>query len=259
VKVAAEKAGIPLRQYASLKTPDALKSLRADVPDVVVVAAFGTLLSQTLLDVPPLGCVNLHASLLPRWRGAAPIQRAVLAHDETTGVSIMRMEAGLDTGPWCAQASVPLDDKYLADLTAQLAEVGARLMSEVLPDLAAGTATWHEQDGLLATYASKVTAADVALDPGLALRDALARVRAASPSAPCRATLAGRRVTVLRATASARAVAPGSALCDGTLDLGCVDGALRVESLVPEGRSAMAADAFLRGARLPSPCKWGLS
>jgi methionyl-tRNA formyltransferase len=256
VKAAALAAGIEVRQPERLSDPAAVADLAALRPDVIVVAAFGSILSRAVLDVPALGCVNVHASLLPRWRGAAPIQRAILAGDRETGVSIMRMEEGLDTGPWCAQVSTVIGDKYAAELTTELGTLGADLLVNTLPRIADGTAQWHEQDESLVTYAAKVTAADVAIAPSMTVRDALAHVRASGPSAPCRVAVAGRNLTVLRAVVSPDALASGIARCARHLDLGCADGALRLLTIVPEGRSAMDADAFVRGARLDPECTW---
>jgi methionyl-tRNA formyltransferase len=256
VKVAAAAAGVPVRQPERFTAAGVVEALAADRPDVVVVAAFGAILPQAVLDVPVFGCINVHASLLPRWRGAAPIQRAILAGDETTGVSIMRMEAGLDTGPWCAQRSVGVDAKSADELGDELALCGASLLAEVLPHLADGRLTWYEQDPRQATYAAKVTSADVGLLPDQSVREVLARVRASGSSAPCRVVVADRAVTVLRASVSPDQVAPGMAHCAKHLDLGCADGTVRLEAVVPEGRSAMDGGAFVRGARLPIECPW---
>lgn len=256
VKAAALAAGVEVLQPERLSDPAAVAELAALCPDVIVVAAFGAILPRAVLDVPALGCVNVHASLLPRWRGAAPIQRAILAGDRETGVSIMRMEEGLDTGPWCAQASTEVGDKDAAALTEELANLGAELLVGVLPRIEDGTAEWRAQDESLVTYAAKVTAADVAIAPTMGVRDAFAHVRASGPSAPCRVTVGGRNLTVLRAMLAPDTVPPGLAHCARHLDLGCADGALRLLTVVPEGRSTMDAGAFVRGAHLDSESTW---
>jgi len=256
VKSAALEAGLRVRQPARLGDADELALLCADRPDVIVVAAFGAILPQAVLDIPVHGCLNVHASLLPRWRGAAPIQRAILAGDRETGVSIMRMEAGLDTGPWCSQGTVDLEGRYAAEVEADLAECGAGLLIEALPRLADGSLIWREQDESLVTYAAKVTAADVAVRPEMSVTEFLARVRASGPSAPCRASIEDRNVTILRASASPVTVAPGAAECAFALELGCSDGAVRLDEIVPEGRKPMSGESFARGARFPSVCTW---
>jgi methionyl-tRNA formyltransferase len=256
VKSAAQAAGIEVRQPERLSDPVEVARLVADRPDVIVVAAFGAILPRSVLDVPSLGCVNVHASLLPRWRGAAPIQRAILAGDLQTGVSIMRMEEGLDTGPWCAQVRTDVAAKDAAELTAELAALGADLLTRTLSKIADGTALWHPQDESLVTYAAKVTAADVEIAPSMTVGEALARVRASGPSAPCRVTVGGRNLTVLRAEVSPDPLPAGAARCTRHLELGCSDGALRLLTIVPEGRAPMEADAFVRGARLDPECIW---
>jgi len=259
IKAAAMGAGLPLYQPARLSAPEEVAALTALAPDCIVVAAYGAILPQSVLDVPTYGCINVHASLLPRWRGAAPIQRSILAGDVETGVSIMRMEAGLDTGPWCSQAAVSIDDKDAATLTGELAHLGARLLAEALPHLTDTSLVWHGQDEDQVTYASKLTAADVVLDPTLSVRDALARVRASGPSAPCRVVVGGRRLTVLRAEAGESELAPGRVYAGRHLEIGCADGAVRLTSLVPEGRSAMRGGDFVRGAHLSPDSVWSTS
>jgi methionyl-tRNA formyltransferase len=256
VASAALELGLPVCQPARLGDPEGLVTLAAFAPDCIVVAAYGAILPLSVLEVPTYGCVNVHASLLPRWRGAAPIQRAILAGDVETGVSIMRMEVGLDTGPWCSQGRVPIDGKNADELAEELAALGASLLVDVLPGLADGSLTWHGQDGDEATYAAKLTAADVELDPALSVRDALARVRASGGSAPCRVVVGGRKLTVLRAAPGEHAVPPSRVLAEKQVELGCADGSIRLVTLVPEGRSAMSGEDFVRGARLGPDVVW---
>jgi methionyl-tRNA formyltransferase len=256
VKARAQELGIPVEQPATLRDPSAQSRLAALAPDLIAVAAYGLILPPEVLAIPALGCINVHASLLPRWRGAAPVQRAILAGDQTTGVSIMRMEEGLDTGPYAAQVEDPMDDKSAVELTDELAGIGAETLSSVLEAIAAGTATWTAQDDSVATYADKVTAADVALDPLLAVATALRRVRASTRSAPCRAVLGGTPIVVRRATLGPPDVDPGRALCEGGIVLGVRDGSVRLEELVPQGKAPMSAAAFSRGARLGAECGW---
>jgi methionyl-tRNA formyltransferase len=256
VKRRAEAVGIPVEQPVSLRDPESARHVATYAPDVIVVAAYGLILPAEILEIPALGCVNVHGSLLPRWRGAAPVQRAILAGDATTGVSIMRMEVGLDTGPWCVQAPVVVDDKSAAVLTDELASVGADALLRALDAIERGDAVWTPQDDTLVTYADKITAADVALSPDLTVETALRRVRAAGPSAPCRLSLSGKRLVALEASRSGASLPPGAAACVREIELGLADGAIRLDVLVPEGRSSMTGDAFARGARLGDPCTW---
>jgi methionyl-tRNA formyltransferase len=256
VKAFAVQAGIPLEQPATLRGADEADRLRAYAPDVVVVAAYGLILPKAILQVPAEGCVNVHASLLPRWRGAAPIQRAILAGDEHTGISIMRMTEGLDTGPYALQERVEVDAKTVDELTDELAVAGADALIRVLEAMAVHTVRWTEQTEAFTTYAEKVTAADVALDPLMSIAAAMRHVRAANHSAPCRAVLAGRRVVIRRVSLALPGVAAGVARCHGELVFGFSDGALRIDELVPEGRKPMTGEDFVRGARLDDECPW---
>lgn len=261
VKEAALELGLTVLQPLTLKDDAEVAALAALEPDVVVVAAYGLILPQAVLDVPALGCVNVHASLLPRWRGAAPIQRAILAGDAVTGVSIMRMEAGLDTGPFCATIEVPVDDLDTPALTTLLAESGARALVEALPAIAEGTAAWALQIDEQATYAAKIAKADVALSPELTALDAIRRVRAANAAAPARASLGGRAVTVLGAALSDGSLSAGEAASSKSgVTLGFSEGALLVTRVRPEGKGEMDAAAWARGVRDLSELGWkGLS
>jgi methionyl-tRNA formyltransferase len=258
VKQRALEAGVTIEQPPTLRAVGVADRLASFSPDVVVVAAYGAILPPDVLAVPRFGCVNVHGSLLPRWRGAAPVQQAILAGDAVTGVSIMLMEEGLDTGPYALQVVVPVDAKTTDGLTADLANAGADSLVATLAAIADGTVEWTPQPADGVTYASKVTAADVALSPEIPVADALRRVRAQSRSAPCRALIVGRRVVVVGASESALELAPGTASCARELVLGFADGSLLVDAVVPEGRSKMAGDAFVRGARLDASCTWGM-
>lgn len=256
VKQRALEAGVPLEQPASLRDVDVVERLARYAPDIIVVAAYGLILPRAVLDTPPRGCLNVHASLLPRWRGAAPVQRAILAGDSVTGVSIMRMQEGLDTGPYAFQATVPVGEMTTDALTAELARAGASALATVL-ERPASALGWTAQEEAAVTYADKVSAADVALEPWLTVGEILRRVRASSRSAPSRARVADRLVMVERASSSDAPVPAGAALCGRELLLGASDGAVRIDELVPEGRSAMAGADWVRGARLDGSCSWG--
>jgi methionyl-tRNA formyltransferase len=255
VKSFAHEAGAAVRQPQRLDNEAA--RLAADCLDAVVVAAYGVILPPSVLKTPRHGCLNVHASLLPRWRGAAPIQRAILAGDPRAGVSIMRMDEGWDTGDWCLQESVAVDEKSSAVLTAELAELGAQAMRQALDAIADGSVTWHPQDGSAATYAAKVGVADVALDPALTVDVSLARVRASGTNAPCRLVVGDRVLTVLAAHRCEATLTSGEALCVGELMLGTADGAICLDRVVPAGRAPMSGESFARGARLGAACQWG--
>jgi methionyl-tRNA formyltransferase len=257
VKLAAADLGIDILQPATLRDPAVVSELEILHPDVLVVAAYGLILPPEVLAIPAKGALNVHASLLPRWRGAAPIERAILAGDERTGVSIMRMEEGLDTGPYCRVASTEIDDKSAAELEAELAHIGADALLAALDEVEAGTCTWTTQDAAGVTYAEKIGKAELLLAPAMESAPAYAAIRASSRRAPARLLLAGAEMTVAEAQRSAVAAPAGEALCtsDGML-LGFSDGALLVTRVKPEGKPEMDASAFCRGAHLAPGTKW---
>lgn len=245
---AAEGLGIPVRHPVSLKGAEAQTDFAALRADVAVVAAYGLILPQAVLDAPRLGCLNIHASILPRWRGAAPIQRAILAGDEQTGVTIMQMEAGLDTGPMLAVLRTPINDKTTGELTEELAELGAGLMVEVLANLS-GFAP-QAQDDALACYAPKVDKAETRID-WTATADSIERqVRAFAPAPGAWFELDGERVKLLRVELADGQGAPGEVL-DNDLAIACgADdswGAIRPTRLQRAGKPAMDRGDFLRG------------
>jgi methionyl-tRNA formyltransferase len=256
VKVAALEAGLPIVQPQSLDAAAeaTLRSLRADI---AVVVAYGLILRSGALSAPRLGCVNVHASLLPRWRGAAPIERAVLAGDATTGVSIMRMEEGLDTGPWAKQVQVLVDGRYAPDIAEDLSNVGARALLEVLDAMEAGTVTWTAQDDSASTYAAKISAADVMLDPVLDAVTLERRVRASGTRAPARAVIGSRAVVVLAAEVADVRMSAVAVLSEADrLLLGTAEGALSVSCVVPAGKRPMTGPEFARGARFDAQAVW---
>jgi len=261
VKIAALERGIPVSQPTTLRDPHVVAEIAALHPDVIVVAAYGLILPQQVLDVPPLGAINVHASVLPRWRGAAPIQRAILAGDDEAGVSIMRMEAGLDTGPYCRVATIPIDDAGTTELTDALARLGADALVPALAEIESGTAVWTPQDDAQATYADKITKSDVAIGPKLDREVALRHIRASSPTAPCRVTIAGSTVTLLAASDGellvGGQVARGGALATKTgVLLGMSDGAILVTRLKPQAKGEMAAADWARGVRDLDTATW---
>ena len=252
VKAAALELGLPVLEAKRME-PEVVDALRAARADVFCVAAYGCILPDEVLTMAPLGCVNVHASLLPRWRGAAPIQRAILAGDAEAGVSIMRIGHGVDTGAYCAQASCSVVGKSADELTSELAELGAGLLLEVLPGLAAGTVSWTEQDEALVTHAAKIQKAELRLDPAVSAADNERRALASSDAAPARCMLAGKPVRVLAARVapvSGAVLAAGElAIQGGRVLLGCGEGALEVLELKPDGKRAMDAAAWAAGQR----------
>ena len=252
VKAAALELGLPVLEAKRME-PEVVDALRAARADVFCVAAYGCILPDEVLTMAPLGCVNVHASLLPRWRGAAPIQRAILAGDAEAGVSIMRIGHGVDTGAYCAQASCSVAGKSADELTSELAELGAGLLLEVLPELAAGTVSWTEQDEALVTHAAKIQKAELRLDPAVSAADNERRALASSDAVPARCMLAGKPVRVLAARVapvSGAVLAAGElAIQGGRVLLGCGEGALEVLELKPDGKRAMDAAAWAAGQR----------
>jgi methionyl-tRNA formyltransferase len=245
VQQRAETLGIEVRTPLSFrKEPDAIPAFAALEADVAVVAAYGLILPQALLDAPRLGCLNVHGSLLPRWRGAAPIQRAILAGDAETGVGIMQMEAGLDTGPVLLEERTPIDGKTSGILSAELAAMGARLMVRVLDDIAAFSATAQPEDGV--TYASKIDKAEARIDFTRRAIDVERQIRAFNPTPGAYFEFAGERIKVLSAAIMDLAGAPGEVL-DGQLTIACGTGAIRPLAVQRAGRGIMTSTDLLRG------------
>lgn len=250
VKAKAVELGIPVLE-ASRMTPEAKAAVAEAAPDIMCVVAFGCILPDDLLAMAPHGAVNVHASLLPRWRGAAPIQRSILAGDVQTGVSIMRVAHDLDAGAWCRQAATAVAEKGTAELTAELAETGAAELVAALDDIAAGRDVWHGQDEALVTVAAKVTKAEMRLDPADAAGVNALRVQASGDTAPARMVLGGKGVRVLRAVVCGeKKLAAGEVTVEhGRVFLGCSDGCLELLEVKPDGKKAMEARAWASGLR----------
>lgn len=250
VKAAALELDIPVMEATRI-TPEVMDRLREAEADIFCVAAYGCILPDEVLHMAPLGIVNVHASLLPRWRGAAPIQRAILAGDERAGISIMRIGHGVDTGAYCAQASCSVAGKTADELTAELAQLGADLLCDTLPALADETAVWTEQDESLVTHAQKISKAEMRLDPQESALVNLRRVLASSDAAPARCIAAGKPVRIMRAVAAdgdASMCAAGELVCQSKrIYIGCSDGALEITSVKPDGKRQMDASAWAAG------------
>ncbi len=250
VQAAAEAAGIPVRTPRTLRDPEEQAAFAALGLDVAVVVAYGLILPPAVLSAPRLGCVNVHASLLPRWRGAAPIQRAILAGDAETGVTIMQMDAGLDTGAMLLRRAVPIGpETTAAALHDSLATLGAQLIEPALAGLASGalTATGQPAEGV--TYAHKLERDEGRLDFSRPAADLERSVRAFDPWPGAFLDLEGERVKVLAAqvlTIGALANAPGTVL-DHEFTIACGEDALRPTRVQRAGKAPMATEAFLRG------------
>lgn len=240
----AEELGIEVRHPTSLKNQDAQAEFAALQADVAVVAAYGLILPQAVLDAPSYGCLNIHASILPRWRGAAPIHRAILAGDAETGVTIMQMEAGLDTGPMLAKVMTPINAKTTGELTEELAELGANAMVGVLNDLEHLAAIPQDDDA--ATYAPKIDKAEARIDWSKPADEIERLARGLAPFPGAWFELDGARVKLLRAELADGAGKPGEVL-DDELTIACGSGAIRPLRLQRAGKPAMDRDDFLRG------------
>ena len=241
---AAEELGIPVRHPLSLKGADEQAAFAALDADIAVVAAYGLILPRAVLDAPRHGCLNIHASLLPRWRGAAPIHRAILAGDSKTGVTIMQMEAGLDTGPMLAKVTTPVDGKTTGELTEELAASGAELMAAVLADLTRYPPQVQPEEGV--TYAHKIDKAETRIDWNQPAQQAERQVRAFAPAPGAWFEFEGERCKVLAAQLAEGQGAPGTVL-DDALTIACGDGAIRPTLVQRAGRPAMATQDLLRG------------
>jgi methionyl-tRNA formyltransferase len=253
---AAERLGIPVRTPKTLKDPAEQAAFRDLGLDAAVVAAYGLLLPKPVLDAPGLGCLNIHGSLLPRWRGAAPIERAVLAGDESSGVTIMQVDAGLDTGPMLLAESCAIDGLTAGELHDRLAALGAKLIVPALEGVAAGTLTPRPQPSEGATYANKIAPEEARLDwrePATALER---RVRAFAPRPGAWFTHHGQRIKVYAAEAvettrtGEAGISPGTVLGERLL-VKCGEGALQLCVLQREGKGKMVAADLLRGFPIP--------
>ena len=252
VQVEAEQRGIEVRSPVSLKNPEAAADFAALEADIAVVAAYGLILPQVILDAPKHGCLNVHASLLPHWRGAAPIQRSILAGDAVTGITIMQMEAGLDTGPMLATARTPVEDKTAGELIEELAEIGAQLMVGTLIDLLMLHAV--TQDNAEASYAPKIDKAEARIDFAQPAQAIDRQVRAFAPFPGAWFELDGERIKVLKTEVVGGNAAAGTTL-DDALTIACGSGALRLKRIQRAGKPVMDAADFLRGKTVAAGTK----
>jgi methionyl-tRNA formyltransferase len=238
--------GLEIRTPQNLKSTEAQAKFTALALDAAIVVAYGLLLPKAILDAPPLGCFNLHASLLPRWRGAAPIQRAVMAGDEETGVMVMRMEEGLDTGPVLMAERVRIDRKTAGALQNELAQLGADLMVRALSAMERGSIEEHAQPAEGATYAKKISKEEAHIDWSRSAREIDCLIRGLSPAPGAWCQFRGERIKILDAMPVEGRGEPGEVL-DSEPTIACGDGALNLVRLQRAGRAPMDAPDFLRG------------
>ncbi|MBX9816079.1 MAG: methionyl-tRNA formyltransferase [Proteobacteria bacterium SG_bin5] len=248
VQAAAEALRVPVHTPLGLRDAEAQGAFAALEADVAVVAAYGLILPKPVLAAPRHGCLNVHGSLLPRWRGAAPIQRAILAGDAETGVGIMQMEAGLDTGPVRLEARTPIARKTAGELTAELAELGARLMVQVLADLEGHPPAPQPEDGI--TYASKIEKAEARIDWTVGALQVERHIRAFNPAPGAFFEHGGERIKLLAGEIAEGEGAPGTVL-DAALTIACAEGALRPTLVQRAGRTALTPAELLRGFPIP--------
>jgi methionyl-tRNA formyltransferase len=258
VEQEARQRSIPVLTPSTLKTPEAQQEFIAHHADVAVVVAYGLILPKTILDAPRLGCFNLHASLLPRWRGAAPINRAIMAGDTESGVMVMKMNVGLDTGDVAMAERIAITDAMTAaDLHDALAPLGAGLMASAMGALEHGDLRLTPQSEVGVTYAAKIEKTEARIDWARPARAVLRHVHGLSPfpGAWCEMPIEGAaRVKILRCQLAEGSGLPGE-LLDDRLTIACKDGAIRILELQRAGKQPMKADEFLRGTPLKPPAR----
>ena len=256
VESEARRRGLAVLTPATLKTADSLQAFRGHGADAAVVVAYGMILPQPILDAPRLGCFNLHASLLPRWRGAAPINRAIMAGDTASGVMVMKMDAGLDTGEVAMTERIAVTDAMTAaDLHDALAPLGGALMARAMAALERGNLQLHRQSGEGITYAAKIEKAEARIDWTRPARTVLRHIHGLSPfpGAWCEIVVDDQpaRIKILRCETADGSGAAGE-LLDDRLAVACGDGAIRILELQRAGKAPMTAQEFLRGTPMPA-------
>lgn len=259
VKKVALEADIDVFEPKTLRSEEEVARLRNLAPDAICVAAYGMILPQEVLDIPRYGCLNVHASLLPKYRGAAPIERAILAGEREAGICIMRMEAGLDTGDYCISRSCEIGDMSSERLTDELADKGACALMSALYEIEQGQVRWTKQNDDDATYAPKIEKGELNLDPSATVFANQRRVQASSSAHPSRCSLAGKTATLIRTSmvssddaeeVGIRDMQAGSvAFVRKRLFIGCADGALEVCMIKPDGKKEMDAASFASGVQ----------
>ena len=257
VKTAALEMGIPVYQPANLKEENFGDILRETNPDIIVVVAYGKLLPPYVLEYPRFGCINIHGSILPKYRGAAPIQRAILAGEKEMGVTIIKMAEGLDTGDMYAKAFMDSSEGNFEEIHDRLADLGGKLVVETMAKIFDGTAVAEPQDDALSTYASKIEKADRILNFSETAENIINKIRTFSPVPGAEAKLPSGKVKITSAVRLDEApdgepgtVSALSAKGAGLLTINTVDAKIKIERLIPEGKKEMSAGDFIRGRRI---------
>jgi methionyl-tRNA formyltransferase len=254
VHSAADSLGVPVFTPASLRDPESRKVFNSLAADVAIVAAYGLILPAAILEAPRLGCLNLHASLLPRWRGAAPIQRAIMAGDTQTGIDVMRMEAGLDTGPVAMREIVPIHpDETAGDLTRRLSAIAAQLSVRALQSIEAGLLEFREQSAECVCYAHKIRNGEAEIDWTKSAEAVRNQIHGLSPAPGASSKVLignrGESIKFLRVEVTTGAGSPGTLLSDA-MSVACGTGAVRILQAQRPGRIAMSGSELMRGAKL---------
>ena len=251
--------GIPVYQPRTLRDAEVLDGIEAMSPDMIVVAAYGKIFPQRLLDIPEYGCINVHGSLLPSYRGAAPVQRSIINGETQTGVTIMRMDAGCDTGDMIAKAVIPIpDDMNCGELFYEMGRVGSALLNETVPRIFDGTAEYEPQDGEAATYSPKIEKSELSLDfqkPAKKLHDL---IRGVYPLLVCGCVQHGakgaRGLRIAKTVVCEDEGEPGTVIKadprSGDLIVACGEGALNIRELIPEGKQKMSSADYIRGRQI---------
>ena len=256
VKVAAEEAGIPVYQPKTLRSEEFAELLGELAPDMIVVAAYGKILPENVINFPKYGCINVHGSLLPKYRGAAPIQRAILEGETETGVTIMYMDVGLDTGDMIAKVTVPIEETdNFETLHDKMAEAGAKLLVETLPAIEAGTAPREKQDDSLSTYAAKIENEDCVLSFDTDAVKVFNQIRGLSPFPLAVVSLSGKALKLVRAElieTEENHEVPGEVLSleKGKITVACRTGSVAITEVLPEGKNRMRAADFINGRKI---------
>jgi methionyl-tRNA formyltransferase len=253
VHVYAESKNIPVLHPENLKSADVQAEFKNFNLDIAVVAAYGLLLPQAVLDAPKMGCINIHGSLLPRWRGAAPIQRAIWAGDTETGIGLMQMEKGLDTGPVFIQKSIPIDNKMVfGELHERLTKLGAEMIVEYLPKIAGGQMKAEKQNESLATYAHKITKQDTKIDWTKSAAEIERQIRALAPFPGAHFEYNGERIKIFSADIVNTGSGKVGAVMDDDLNIATGQGVLLPLILQRPGKQPMTRQEFLRGFKIPA-------
>ena len=251
VKVCAQRLNIPVYQPASMRSDEAFEQLAALKPDVIVVAAYGQILPKSVLDLPVYGCVNIHGSLLPKYRGASPIQQAVLNGDRVTGVTTMLMDVGLDTGDILLTKETAVgENETSAELFDRLSVLGGELITETLDALESGTVTPRKQDEALATHTSKIDKSMSPVDFTATAQEVHNLIRGLYSWPMATMTVGGKRVKIHKARMSDKSGRAGEILSVKPLIIACSKGAVEILELQPEGKKKMTAEAFAAGHKL---------